>query len=116
MGVEFFVNEEDKAAAADFGSGDATDHNVLDDDADIASEFDDILGDAKQFTEVRAKDWQKKSQSEMLKVTLDAFFEPNAKPLNLRVLYRQGLVEKLDAHCEQTSAYAVVVKVHQQDR
>ena len=61
MGVEFFANKDDEAAAADFESGDANDHDVLDYDTDIFDKFKDILGDAQNFTEVGAKDWQKKS-------------------------------------------------------
>ena len=55
-----------------FESGDANDDDILDNDADHFDEFDSILGDAKKFTEVRAKDWKKRSHSEMPKVTFDA--------------------------------------------
>ena len=44
MDDELFVDEDDKDAAADFESGDANDDNILDPDADLVDEFDDILG------------------------------------------------------------------------
>ena len=72
MDAEFFVNEDDEAAAADFESDDANDHDVLDDDADHFDEFDNILHDAQKFTDIRVKDWQKRSHSKIPKVTFDA--------------------------------------------
>ena len=43
MDDELFADEDDKDAAADFESGDANGDNILDPDADLVDEFDDIL-------------------------------------------------------------------------
>ena len=61
MDVEFFANKDDEAANATFESTHANNHGILDDDAYLFVDFDNIIGDVKKFTEVKTKDWQKKS-------------------------------------------------------
>ena len=72
MDDELFADEDDKDAATDFESGNADDDNIIDPDADLVDEFDDILGDVKKFTEITAKDWHEKPHSEIPKVTFDS--------------------------------------------
>ena len=71
MDVEFFANDDDAAATVDFESSAANDNDILNDDADRFDEFDNVLGDAQKFTEVRTKDWKKRSHSQIPKVTFD---------------------------------------------
>ena len=49
MDDELFADEDDEDAVAAFESGDADDDNIIDPDADLVDEFDDILGDVKKW-------------------------------------------------------------------